>query len=101
MGMEVNLHSSARSVRGTGSLTADGRGALHPQQSDTIRIAAAYTRIMTVLYQCQGRNARSNEDGRRERYFREGITMPFMMIRLATRNTSRGGTLTSTVAAMM
>ncbi len=33
-------------------------------------------------------------------YFSEGITMPFMMMRLAKKNTMSGGTLTSAVAAI-
>ena len=34
-------------------------------------------------------------------YAMVGMTMPFMMTRLAMRNTSSGGMLTKTVAAMM
>ncbi len=33
-------------------------------------------------------------------YFIEGITMPFMMMRLAKKNTMSGGMLTSAVAAI-
>ena len=34
-------------------------------------------------------------------YFIDGMTMPFMMMRLANRNTINGGMLTRTVAARM